>query len=136
MPRFVVLWHQIDIPDRFSHVDFMLEIDGILWTWEMPMFPMTGEMANARRLANHRPMYLDYEGPISSGRGHVRRIDGGLATILNRSEDNLVVDLHGNTFVGRLTGIRESSASFCLHVNSPWVFSFKHSFQHNSILFA
>jgi hypothetical protein len=32
---------------------------------------------DAQRIADHRLAYLEYEGPISGGRGTVRRLDGG-----------------------------------------------------------
>lgn len=67
-PRFVILEH--DHPAR--HWDFMLEANGVLWTWRLPEPPRHGEMT-AERIADHRLAYLDYEGPISGNRGSVQR---------------------------------------------------------------
>ncbi len=36
-----------------------------------------GQMMNVIRLANHRPAYLDFEGPISGDRGFVTRVARG-----------------------------------------------------------
>ena len=43
-----------------------------------------GQSLEARRIAEHRPRYLDYEGPISGGRGSVRRLGRGSATVDER----------------------------------------------------
>lgn len=78
MARYVVLQHETPAdPDRPVHWDLMLENGGVLWTWALPEIPRSGVEAAAQRLADHRVMYLDYEGPISRGRGVVRRIMSG-----------------------------------------------------------
>jgi hypothetical protein len=67
----------------------MLEADGVLWTWELRELPATWARAlgcetagatdsvPATRLADHRLAYLDYEGPVSGGRGSVTRVACG-----------------------------------------------------------
>ena len=51
----------------------MFEHEGVLRTWSTTYWPgRRGVMA--RRLTDHRLDYLDYEGPVSGGRGIVRRI--------------------------------------------------------------
>ena len=50
------------------HYDLMLEV-GVLRTWSEP--PVAGVELECRLLADHRLPYLDYEGPISGGRGTV-----------------------------------------------------------------
>lgn len=80
-PRFVVLLHE---SPRGEHWDLMLETGERLTTWDVP--PACGTDAldrlesfrcRALRLPDHRAMYLEYEGPISEGRGSVRRLDAG-----------------------------------------------------------
>ncbi|NUQ64853.1 MAG: hypothetical protein HUU20_20510 [Pirellulales bacterium] len=72
MPRFVVLEH--DSP-RGLHWDFMLESGDALATWALPEPPDAAAELAAESLPDHRPAYLDYEGPIASNRGTVRRWD-------------------------------------------------------------
>lgn len=74
MPRFVILEH--DHPEL--HWDLMLEAGDVLQTWRLAQPPVEGVFAiEATRLADHRRIYLDYEGPVSGNRGCVRRWDAG-----------------------------------------------------------
>ena len=74
MPRFVVLEH--DFPDL--HWDLMLEVGPVLKTWRLTHPPASdGGRVNAVPIADHRLVYLDYEGPISGNRGTVKRWDWG-----------------------------------------------------------
>ncbi|MGD9632805.1 MAG: hypothetical protein AB7G28_07440 [Pirellulales bacterium] len=91
MPRFVLLLH--DCPDgrpRATHCDLMLEVGAALETWALELVPRawdkldidprmlsTSNTVDAERLADHRLAYLEYEGPVSGDRGHVRRLDEG-----------------------------------------------------------
>ena len=100
MPRFVLLFHECpgDRP-RPTHCDLMLEEGDVLKTWSLAMLPQgwnaVGESkrfpviaasntVGAEQLADHRPAYLDYEGPVSGDRGSVRRLDAG--TLVCRQE--------------------------------------------------
>lgn len=73
MPRYVILTH--DHP--FLHWDFMLEGDGVLRTWRLLEEPVAGRTVRAEALPDHRDAYLDYEGPVSGGRGSVVQWDHG-----------------------------------------------------------
>lgn len=74
MPRFVILEH--DHPSL--HWDLMLETGAVLWTWRLAAPPrQAGERIAAERIGDHRKAYLEYEGPVSGGRGTVRRWDAG-----------------------------------------------------------
>jgi hypothetical protein len=73
MPRYVILAH--DHP--FPHWDFMLEAGNVLQTWRLLAEPGPQRTVAAERVADHRPAYLDYEGPVSGGRGNVTRWDYG-----------------------------------------------------------
>lgn len=72
------------LPDGTVHVDWMIaqdpETSHSLITFRLPR-PLTelkpGEELIARRIADHRPSYLTYEGPISGGRGTVRCLARG-----------------------------------------------------------
>ena len=103
MPRFVILYHQMpDGCERPAHWDLMLEADGALWTWALPE-PKPGLTCIAERLADHRLFYLDYEGPISGGRGTVTRWDAGDYEVVEENEQRLVVTLTGGRIAGTLT---------------------------------
>lgn len=73
MPRYVILTH--DHP--FPHWDFMLEQERSLATWRLLDEPAAGRTCRAEALPDHRLHYLDYEGPVSGGRGVVARWDNG-----------------------------------------------------------
>jgi DNA polymerase ligase (LigD)-like protein len=100
MPRFVVLRHQ-DAPCRELHWDLMLENGDVLVTWALENEPGPGPMScRAERLADHRTLYLDYEGDVSGGRGMVTRLDAGVYTPEQTGDRRVVVKLDG----GRLRG--------------------------------
>jgi hypothetical protein len=71
--RFVILTH--DHP--FVHWDLMLEANGVLRTWRLLAEPQPECIIAAEPLPDHRLHYLDYEGPVSGGRGTVSRWDHG-----------------------------------------------------------
>jgi hypothetical protein len=97
MPRFVLLEH--DYPQL--HCDMMLQAGEALWTWRLDA-PPAGEAVRAERIADHRILYLDYEGPISGNRGSVRRWDHGEFTWLLQEDDLIEVALQGERLRGRL----------------------------------
>jgi hypothetical protein len=97
MPRFVILEH--DHPAL--HWDLMLEAGEALRTWRLEAAPGPGPDFVAARSFDHRRVYLDYEGPVSGGRGRVVRWDGGTFAWQEEAEDRVVVRLSG----GRLHGV-------------------------------
>ena len=97
MPRFVILRH--DFPE--PHWDFMLEHGPVLKSWRLASLPAHGEVIAAKALPDHRPHYLDYEGPVSGNRGTVVRCDrGDYRTEDALDADTLRIDLLGETFQG------------------------------------
>lgn len=79
--QFVILHHQLADGE---HWDLMLEQGGRLLTWQLPKNPLAVHslpMA-ARRIPDHRTLYLTYEGSISGDRGFVTRIAMGWVEIL------------------------------------------------------
>lgn len=95
--RFVLLEH--DFPQR--HWDFMLEAAGGLRTWRLASPPSAGNRVPAEALADHRLAYLDYEGPVSGGRGRVSRWDAGTVQWLSDAPGEAVVELAGARLRGR-----------------------------------
>jgi hypothetical protein len=98
LKRFVILRHYF--PDRFSddqkgqffdHYDLMLEQDSKLATWQLKAIPELGQAVPAQKLADHREVYLDYEGPIAGGRGSVEQVMTGTFEVCQRTDSCLEV---------------------------------------------
>ncbi|HMF18904.1 MAG TPA: DNA polymerase ligase N-terminal domain-containing protein [Gemmataceae bacterium] len=101
MPRFVILEH--DHPTL--HWDLMLQAGETLRTWRLARAPIhPGDAIEATAIGDHRPMYLDYEGPVSGGRGKVGRWDHGTYEEekpgIVRSEERVVIRLDGKRVQG------------------------------------
>jgi hypothetical protein len=92
VPRYVILEH--DHPTL--HWDLMLEHGDVLKTWRLGAPPRPGGAVAAQPSLDHRPAYLDYEGPVSGGRGTVSRWDAGTFSW----------EEQGATVVVRLEGMR------------------------------
>jgi hypothetical protein len=73
VPRYAILEH--DHPAL--HWDLMLEASEVLRTWRLAEPPQSGRAVAAEPSFDHRRMYLDYEGPVSGGRGTVTAWDRG-----------------------------------------------------------
>ena len=112
MPRFVILEH--DWPTL--HWDFLLEAGSVLRAWRLlgepgPVSrpqarhqegePALGVEVSTEPNADHRLFYLDYEGPVSGGRGIVRRWDSGTFEWITDEPGRVVVELRGAKLVGR-----------------------------------
>src|SRR5436309_2648504 len=111
MPRFVILEH--DHPTL--HWDFMLEAGTALKTWRLAKAPATeGESIAAEPLGDHRIAYLDYEGPVSGGRGEVRRWD--------RGDYELLSDMNGPAVQIMLSGQRLMGMAVLRKMDAMWSF--------------
>ena len=55
-------------------------------------------------------MYLDYEGPISGGRGTVTRWDQGTYSVELWTDDEIIVELAGGKLAGRVELRRQAGA--------------------------
>jgi hypothetical protein len=96
--RFVILEH--DHPQL--HWDLMLETGGVLRTWRLLAPPEEGCAVAAEASFDHRLAYLDYEGPVSGNRGHVRRWDHGTYQIEDEQTDRLCLLMDGQRLHGRV----------------------------------
>jgi DNA polymerase Ligase (LigD) len=111
MPRFVILEH--DHPHL--HWDFMLEAGDVLRTWRLSAPPAGGSSPiSATASGDHRPFYLDYEGPVSGGRGQVRRWDAGEYEEEVSDAERLQVRLRGQRVSGTVVLERASQDEWCL----------------------
>ena len=102
MPRFAILTH--DHPSL--HWDFLLEQGESCLAWRLLKAPDTPGDIPAEAIADHRLMYLDYEGPVSGNRGTVTQWDAGTFEWLSPTEppvsddDHCEVRLTGQQFIG------------------------------------
>ncbi|HUE13293.1 MAG TPA: DNA polymerase ligase N-terminal domain-containing protein [Planctomycetaceae bacterium] len=116
MPRFAVLTH--DHPTL--HWDFLLEQGEKLRTWRLAQPPDAAGPIDAEALADHRLAYLDYEGPVSGGRGEVRRWDRGEYEVVESTSERLVVRLAGERLRGEASLERPAeTAKWTFRLNSP-----------------
>jgi hypothetical protein len=95
--QFVVLAHDWPSP----HWDFLVEREGELAAWRLLAEPRAGEDIPAELNAPHRLFYLDYEGPVSGGRGSVSRWDAGACEWVSEDPDGAEIELRGEKLVGR-----------------------------------
>jgi hypothetical protein len=84
------------------HWDLMLEAGAALRTWRLEAPPRSGRPLRATHLGDHRPLYLDYEGPVSGDRGQVSRHDRGTFTWEVDADDRVTVRLLGERLKGQL----------------------------------
>lgn len=98
--RFVILEHRLE---RGVHWDFMLEWGEILRTWSLQQPPDSGGEIVAKGLPDHRKQFLDYEGPVSKGRGSVNRWGSGTFRLLEESCRTVQVELLGQRIAGTAT---------------------------------
>ncbi|MFB3893913.1 MAG: hypothetical protein ACE15C_18030 [Phycisphaerae bacterium] len=106
--RFVILLHTGHGP---AHYDLMIENGPALATWQFAANPLglVGGYAEApavnelagRRLPDHRLAYLDYEGPVSGGRGEVKRVERGSCRVLASQAGRWEAQLAGQALAGR-----------------------------------
>jgi hypothetical protein len=98
MPRFVILEHDHPV----LHWDLLLEAGDHLRAWRLATPPHPGAAGSAAGSFPHRPVYLDYEGPVSGGRGVVKRWDAGTFAWLADEPGRVSVRLVGQRIRGLL----------------------------------
>jgi hypothetical protein len=96
--RFVILEHDWPAP----HYDLMLEVGEKLRTWRLAKLPVLGRLSAAEAIFDHRLLYLDYEGPVSGGRGTVKRWDRGTYEGKVEGAEAITIKLHGDRLEGVL----------------------------------
>lgn len=104
--KYVVLTH--DWPQL--HWDFMLENEAALRTFRLSHPPDTPGFITATPLPDHRVAYLEYEGPVSGGRGNVERWDRGEYLLLEDGDERLEVQLRGERLRGTVVLSRAAGA--------------------------
>lgn len=112
--RFALLLHNVgrglSRTDQ-DHLDWMLEGDNGLLTWSTDLsiynvgwappehgLPIdTASDIVAMQLPDHRTAYLDYEGPVSDDRGHVKRLLAGVYQIIHTDASTIVLRIQTTT---------------------------------------
>src|SRR5688572_14190541 len=79
----------------------MLETGSVLRTWRLEAIPQRGVPVTAEPIGDHRLAYLDYEGPLSGGRGVVKQWDAGTFVIEESSPDRMTLNFSGVKLRGR-----------------------------------
>ncbi|MCH9003553.1 MAG: hypothetical protein IIC02_13355 [Planctomycetes bacterium] len=104
--RFVILHHVVA---GGEHWDLMLEHGGVLLTWQLAREPIDAASLPipAKRIADHRTAYLEYEGPISRDRGQVVRVDHGIVNFGRLTERCCSIELLGARLTGRFCLVEE-----------------------------
>lgn len=108
--RFAVLHH--DHPS--IHWDLLLETAAGCWTWRLSESPLTAQVISAERIADHRPLYLDYEGPVSGNRGVVSQVDVGKWVWITATPTKVSGLAVGRHWEGRVALEAESADSWQL----------------------
>ncbi|MFN9876929.1 MAG: hypothetical protein ACK557_00505 [Planctomycetota bacterium] len=116
--RFAVLHHRLPpAAERSDHFDLLLEWRGALLTWELPIRPLLIDQTTAaRRLPDHRLVYLDYSGPLTENRGHVQLVDTGFLTWIQTPDAAL------ESWTATLTqpaAVTQPAPRWCLSLASP-----------------
>ena len=93
--RFAVLTHDHPRP----HFDLLVETGPLCRTWRLAGEP-DGPPVAAEPIADHRPHYLTYEGPVSGGRGTVARWDAGRCTAWTEEGGAVRLTLDGERLRG------------------------------------
>lgn len=109
--QFVLLEH---VQDSGRHWDLMFEGGLMLVTWQLMQNPIAGAGVTetgpvfARRLADHRRAYLDYQGEISGDRGSVTRLDQGRFFLIGKQPGRLILDMRGQHLAGKYELIKST----------------------------
>lgn len=114
MPRFVVLTHDWPV----LHWDFLVEAGDALHAWRLLSEPRADHDIPAEPNFPHRPLYLDYEGPLSGGRGTVSRWDFGTCDWRADDAGGAELELRGAKLRGRAV-IRAVGEGWIFRLTGP-----------------
>lgn len=101
MAKGVILLHEE--PDGSRHFDWLIARDEgqaepdpdrrdlLTLRIDLSQGIPVGQAFEARRLPDHRHLYLTFQGPIAGGRGSVQRVAEGRATLLAEAADRVDV---------------------------------------------
>ena len=110
--RFPTVLLRHDLPDGTHHFDWMLARDdhGPLLTYRVELdISLNSEPFEAEPIGDHRRAYLEYQGPISGGRGSVVRAAEGWCWLSEGTDGNVRVLMKMGKRTAELRGIRQSN---------------------------
>lgn len=111
--------------DGAVHYDLMIEDPlepagvGRLLTWRMAQPPSRwrpGARIKLEAINNHRRDFLSYEGPLTHGRGTVRRVDSGTVRIEQWAEHSARVLVRMETYEGQARLGRSAGGTWILEL--------------------
>ena len=117
----VLLLHEL--PDGSSHYDWMIQRPGNGQLITFRVFERIDQGTppphhfEGKRLPDHRPEYLSYEGEVSDKRGTVTRLSDGLMDI--------EVDAHGHFRVSGRLGTTRGAFDGRLRPEGDWMFTYR-----------
>lgn len=118
--RFVILRHTVDdTSTNGDHFDLMLEHGDSLWTWAIDEFPFAENGQIARRLPDHRLVYLEFEGELTNGRGHVSQVESGSCYWKVIEDSSISVELQGQSMLQNITLAQNEDQGWFLIPKSP-----------------
>lgn len=82
-----------------THYDLFFERDGVLKTWKASSIDFTVPR-EVEQSADHRAIYLDFEGPISGNRGDVRIVESGTCDLLEWTDRSIALECRGSILRG------------------------------------
>ncbi len=94
---------------------------GPLWTARTMVSPlhwMQAKCWDLEPIQPHRRAYLDYQGPISGGRGRVIQVDRGWFISRMWTEHRMVIDLHLSQAQGEICIQRLASSAWRANLSS------------------
>lgn len=99
----------------------MFEQDRALATWKVYHDPQELFKAPLEvfRIGDHRKHYLAYEGPVSGGRGEVRRICAGTYTLLIKTETHWRMALNSQGLAGVIDLVQQAQERWLIHRTHP-----------------
>lgn len=111
-PVAVLLEHTL--PGGQRHFDLLIDPGGeaALATWRVDVDVAAAApiVCRAERIGDHRRIYLTYEGPLSGGRGSVRRVGEARGTLARLDAERVEATLDWGRGAARLAGERVEGA--------------------------
>ncbi len=83
--KFVI--HEHLTPQACVHWDLMLEADGGLETYRLPVKPdkIAQQTWQIEKIFDHPLKFLEYEGPVNNGLGKVTMVDSGTFEVISKT---------------------------------------------------
>lgn len=99
MTRYAILEHR---QGNQVHWDFFLQRGAVLQAWRLEEPPQPNTTMQCSSAPDHRLVYLDYEGPLSGDRGHVKRWDWGEYRLELDTPTAIAITVTGHRLLGSL----------------------------------